>query len=73
MLFSFQCSRDEKGCTAIAQESIKKDTGNLQDDDVLTPADLMAFAWQIAKGMVRVGLRVNYKDWPICLQFLILR
>ena len=40
----FQCTSD-----------IQNNTDNLhEDDDALRPADLMTFAWQIAKGMVRV-------------------
>ena len=56
VLFPLQCTSDNKRCTAIAQVGIKDNTDNLHDDDVLTPADLMTFAWQIAKGMVRAGL-----------------
>ena len=56
-MFSFQCTSDKNGCAAIAHESIKNDTDNVRDDDTLSPADLMTFAWQIAKGMVRTGLR----------------
>ena len=57
-MFSFQCTSDTTGCTAIANESITNGTQNAQDDDTITSADLMAFAWQIAKGMVRVRLRL---------------
>ena len=57
-MFSFQCASDKIGCTAIANESITNGTQNAQDDDTITSADLMAFAWQIAKGMVRVRLRL---------------
>ena len=40
----FQCTSD-----------IQNNTDNLhKDDDALRPSDLMTFAWQIAKGMVRV-------------------
>ena len=60
LLFSFQCNSDKSECTTIAQGSIKTDTDNLHDDDTLTSADLMAFAWQTAKGMVRTGLRACY-------------
>jgi len=71
-MFSFQCTSDKNGCAAIAHESIKNDTDNVRDDDTLSPADLMTFAWQIAKGMVRTGLRIYCRDWPISLQFVIL-
>ena len=73
VFFSFQCTIDNNRCAAIAHESIKNNTDNLHDDDTLTPADLMTFAWQIAKGMVRAGLRAKCQDWPKCLQFAILR
>ena len=46
--------KSRAGCATLA---LKTDTDNLHDDDTLTPADLMTFAWQIAKGMVRTGLR----------------
>ena len=59
MSFSFQCTSDNRSA-AIASESIKNDTENLHDDDTLTPADLMTFAWQIAKGMVRAALGLQY-------------
>ena len=71
VLFSFQCTSTNNRFTAIANGIIKNDTDNLHDDDTLTPADLMAFAWQIAKGMVRAGLRTYYRDWQICLKFVI--
>ena len=58
LIILFQCTSDKNGYAALAHESIKNDTDNVQDDDTLTPADLMAFAWQIAKGMVRAGLLV---------------
>ena len=61
-MFSFQCTSDTTGCTAIANESITNGTQNAQDDDTITSADLMAFAWQIAKGMVRAGLRIYCRD-----------
>ena len=46
--------KSRAGCATLA---LKTDPDNLHDDDTLTPADLMTFAWQIAKGMVRTGLR----------------
>ena len=46
-------------------------TDKLHDDDTVTPADLMAFAWQTAKGMVRNGVPAYCEDLPICLQFVI--
>ena len=58
MLFSFQCTSNNNRCTAVANGITKNDTDNSHDDDTLTLADLMAFAWQIAKGMVLAGLRV---------------
>ena len=61
-MFSFQFISDKQGCTAVAHESIKNGTDNLHDDDTLRPADLMAFAWQIAKGMVRDGLLIYCRD-----------
>lgn len=61
-MFSFQLTSDKNGCTAIAHESVKNGTHNVNDDDTLTPADLMTFTWQIAKGMVRAGLRVYCTD-----------
>jgi len=57
---------DNNRC-AFSRPSNNNDTDNLHDDDTLTSADLMTFAWQIAKGMVRAGLRAQYRDWPICL------
>ena len=33
--------------------SLHFDTYDDVDDDILTCADLMAFAWQVSKGMVR--------------------
>ena len=54
-VITFQCTGDKNRCVTLA---LKTDTDNLHDDGTLTPADLMTFAWQIAKGMVRVGLRV---------------
>ena len=32
-----------------------------EEEDALTPGDLLAFAWQISEGMVRI-LHV----WPLC-------
>ena len=58
LFFSFQ-GRDNTRCADISYRSIKTDTDNLHDDDTLTPADLMTFAWQIAKGMVRAGLHAS--------------
>ncbi|XP_020617104.1 tyrosine-protein kinase receptor Tie-1-like [Orbicella faveolata] len=49
-LFSFQCTSDNNRC-AFFRLSNNNDTDNLHDDDTLTSADLMTFAWQIAKGM----------------------
>ena len=71
VLFSFQCTSTNNRCIAIANGIIKNDTDNLHDDDTLTPADIMAFAWQIAKGMVLAGLRTYCRDWQICLKFVI--
>ena len=56
MLFYLQRTSDNNRCTAITQVVIGDNTDNLHDDDALTPADLMTFAWQIAKGMVRAEL-----------------
>ena len=71
MILSFQCTNDKNECAAIAQGSIKNDDDKLHDDDNVTPADLMAFAWQTAKGMVRTGLPAYCGDLPICLQSVI--
>ena len=68
MILSFQCTNDKNGFAEIAQESIQTNTDKLHDDDNVTPADLVTFAWQIATGMVRSGLRTCCRDWPICLQ-----
>ena len=73
MLLSFQCTSDNKGYVDISHQGNNNDTDDLHDGDTVTPADLMTFAWQIAKGMVRVLLYAyNYRDWPICLQFVIM-
>ena len=60
--FLSQFTSGKSGCAAIAHRSIGDDSepernfttnrDNLHDDDNLRPADLMTFAWQIAKGMV---------------------
>ena len=55
-VITFQCTSKKN----------KTDTDNLHDDDILTPADLMTFAWQIAKGMVRAALRATCRDQLIC-------
>ena len=71
MPFSFQCTSDNKGYVDTCHQSNSNDTDDLNDGDTLTPADLMTFAWQIAKGMVRGLLYAyNYRDCPICLQFI---
>ena len=51
MLFTFQFTSDNNRRTDITH--LSNDTDNLHEDDTLSPADLMTFAWQIAKGMVR--------------------
>ena len=53
VLFQFQYTSDNNGYADISHQSNNNDTDDLHDDDILTPADLMTFAWQIAKGMVR--------------------
>ena len=53
-VITFQCPSSKNGCATLA---VKTDDDNLHDDDILTPADLMTFAWQTAKGMVRAGCR----------------
>jgi len=70
-MFSSQCTSDKNG-SVIDHDSIKIGTDNVLDDDTVTPADLTTFAWQIAKGMVRAGLRVYCRDWPITLNFVML-
>ena len=69
MLFSFQCTSDNNRC-AFSQLS-SNNTDNVHGDDTLTPADLMTFAWQIAKGMVRAALRAECRVRPICLYFVL--
>ena len=65
-LFHFQCASDKDKSAILAHRSIQDDSeperdfktnrDSLHDDDNLTPADLMTFVWQIAKGMVLAGL-----------------
>ena len=56
-LYFFQCTSDNNNCTAIAHGSIKNNSDSSHDGDILTTVDLMTFALQIAKGMVRTLLR----------------
>ena len=51
-VITFQCTSSKNRCATLAA---KTDDDNLHDDDILIPADLMTFAWQTAKGMVRAG------------------
>ena len=69
-VITFQCTSDKNRCATLA---VKTDDDNLHDDDILTPADLMTFAWQTAKGMVRAGCHFSCWDRPIYFKFTMLR
>ena len=67
-LFPLQCTSGESKGVTLSLRSIRDDDeperdfktnrDSLHDADYLTPADLMTFVWQIAKGMVLAGLRL---------------
>lgn len=54
-LLSFKSSLtpDEQEANQLENEGFDIGEGNEQDEDMLTPGDLIAFAWQISQGMVR--------------------
>ena len=63
-LFTLQRAGDTNECAATGHRTLQNERGSrnydlgtdadsVHDDDKLTPADLLTFAWQIAKGMVR--------------------
>lgn len=53
-LFLFQSTDDiDKYTTGLRSFNLKTDPHILYEDDTLRPADLLAFAWQIAQAMVR--------------------
>ena len=67
--FTLQCSSDEHNCALTGHRTFKTESGRhkalvtdndgVYDDVKLTPADLLTFAWQIAKGMVGKDNRNN--------------
>lgn len=54
-LLSFKSSptSDEQEANQLENEGFDIEEGNEQDEIMLTPGDLIAFAWQISQGMVR--------------------
>ena len=71
--FPFQCTSDNNAGADISHRNNNNDADNSHDDDILITADLMTFAWQIAKGMVRAVLRAHCRDWTTCYRFVLLR